>query len=181
MKKIITLFSLIGLLCIGFVSCKKDSEEVATNYVKIEGTFTIGEKEYISPTFDLGNPEDHEAQLNTVISKNTYNGITIIPAQAFDLGNDNSLMYYMEINSAEVGPAQMYCNFRINSAINKSTSLFISNDEVNVNITKIGEVGGYIEGTYESDFYLSGEKQAPFHVKGKFKVKRYESINNIKQ
>lgn len=180
MKKIITLFSLIGILSIAFLGCKKDSEEGATNYVKIEGTFTVGVKEYVNPTFDFGTPEDSEAELYTAIGKKTFNGITIVPVQEFDLGDSNYLMFYIDINSAEVGPAQMYLNIRISSNYEK-VGLYISSDAVDVNITKIGDVGEYIEGTYEGDLYNATKKQdLPYHVKGKFKVKRYESINNIK-
>ncbi len=181
MKKLIYLTAFAALLITVIQSCKKDNEqEGLTNYVKIEGTFTVGEKTYVNPTFDLGNPEDHEAELYSEINKSAYDGITIIPAQEFDLGNYNFLMYYIDINSAEVGSAQMYYNIRISSTYEKA-GLFISSDAVAVNITKIGEVGGYIEGTFEGDLYYAVKKQeTPFHVTGKFKVKRYESIINIK-
>jgi hypothetical protein len=114
--------------------------------------------------------------LYTQIGKTSFNAITIEPVQEFDLGDYNFLMYYMDINSAEVGPAQMSCNFRISSNLEKS-GLYISSDAVDVNITHIGEVGGYIEGTYEGDFYEAVKKQTPpYHLKGQFKVKRNEPI-----
>ncbi|HSA05186.1 MAG TPA: hypothetical protein P5145_06320, partial [Tenuifilaceae bacterium] len=39
-------------------------------------------------------------------------------------------------------------------------------------ITKIEDIGGYIEGTYTGSFFISNKKEDPIIVDGIFKVKR---------
>lgn len=173
MKKLISFIAVLAVVSALFVSCEKD-EETLSNSVKIEGTFTIGEKTYTNPTFNLGEPEAHIGYLVNYGIAKEYNGIYIEHAEDVDLGDNVELEYYFQIYSAQVGESTMSSEFEIylNLPV-KESGLYIYSNNASVNVTKIGDVGGYIEGTYEGDFYYDDKKaEAPFFLKGKFKVKR---------
>ena len=59
MKKLHSLVVMFALVGTTFVSCEKD-DEAAANSMTIIGTFQVGENQYTNPTFNLGNPDDHE-------------------------------------------------------------------------------------------------------------------------
>lgn len=172
MKKRV-LFLALAMLSFTFLSCEKNSSEPA-NYLKIEGSFTIGEKEFINPTFNLGEPEEHEGYF-VYFPQKENNAIEIIPTQAFDVGDNLLLMYYMQLNTAQVGSAQMEGNIRIYPE--EGEPFIISCEGIDANITKIDEVEGYIEGSFQGDYYISLTKVLPYHVKGKFRVKIADQIN----
>jgi len=173
MKKLVSAIAVLAVVSALFISCEKD-EESLSNSVTIEGTFTIGEKTYTNPTFNLGEPEAHVGYLVNYGIAKEYNGIYIGHEENVDLGDNVELEYYFQIYSAQVGESTMYSEFEIylNLPV-KESGLYIYSGNASVNVTKIDEVGGYIEGTYEGDFYYDKKgSEAPFYLKGKFKVKR---------
>ncbi|HSA05184.1 MAG TPA: hypothetical protein P5145_06310 [Tenuifilaceae bacterium] len=177
MKKLFTLITVLALVSATFVSCEKDDSEPASNSITITGTFNVGEKEFTNPTFNLGSAEDHEGFLTSYDVLKAANGIKIYAPMDIDLGNNLNLYYEMEIYTAQTGTANMFCNVGIyeQGTVNKVGGFYLSCSQGSVTVSKIGEVGGYIEGTYEGDFYEGDKGEvAPYHVKGKFKVKRVD-------
>jgi len=178
MKKIITLFAMFALVGATFVSCEKDDEAVA-NSMTITGTFQIGENQYVNPTFNLGNPDEHEGYLVSFIGKKVDNGMIIEPIMDIDLGNNLYANYEMEIHTAQPGTTTMYCNVSIyQGLVDKKTiaDFYVVSQDADVTVSKVGAVGEYIEGTYEGDFYEPTKNEIPpFHIKGSFKVKRIET------
>lgn len=175
MKKLLTLIAAFALVGVTFVSCEKDDEESASNSITITGNVVIGEKEFTNPTFNLGNPDEHQGYTVTFVKKNVANGIIIEPVELISIGNNLLLGYQMEIYSAEVGQTTMYCNVSIydGTPLNKTYGFAASASQVTVNITKVGAVGEYIEGTYEGEFGEPTKTEIPtYQIKGKFKVKR---------
>ncbi|HSA05185.1 MAG TPA: hypothetical protein P5145_06315 [Tenuifilaceae bacterium] len=176
MKKLLTLFAVFALVGITFVACEKDDEESASNSITITGTFNVGEKEFTNPTFNLGEPDEHQGYTVTFIEKNVYNGIIIEPTDLISLGNNLYLYYKMEIYTAQPGTTTMYCNVSIYEGfIDKKfiADFYVVSQDANVTINKVGALGEYIEGTYEGDFYVPTKAELPpYQIKGKFKVKR---------
>jgi len=173
MKKLLTLIAMFALVGTTFVACEKDDES-ASNTITITGTVNVGQKELIDPSFNLGDPENHVGFLTT-FDKAEANAMIIEPADFISLGDNLYLDYEMEIRSAEVGQTTMYCNVSIYEGIpyDKSYNFYVYSSEVAVNITKVGDVGEYIEGTYEGEFGVPTKTEIPtYQIKGKFKVKR---------
>lgn len=93
-----------------------------------------------------------------------------------DLGNNIYLYYDFDIYSATTGSdIEMSAYIVIYENIQTKSNLYIYDLNALATITKVGDVGEYIEGTFEGDFdYDKKGVIPPFHVKGKFKVKRVE-------
>ncbi len=178
MKKLHSLVVMFALVGTTFVSCEKD-DEAAANSMTIIGTFQVGENQYTNPTFNLGNPDDHEGYLVSFIGKKVENGMIIEPIMNIDLGNNLYANYEMEIYTAQPGTSTMYCNVSIyEGMVDKKyiADFYLVSQDADVTVTKVGAVGDYIEGTYEGDFYEPTKKEIPpFHIKGNFKVKRIEA------
>ncbi len=175
MKKLFTLIAMFALVGATFVSCEKDDEESITNSITIAGTVYVGAQELTSPTFNLGNSDIHEGFLATFYNKAEPNAIIIEPADLISLGNNLYLYYEMQIYSASVGQTTMYCTVSIYEGQpgRKVSDFYVSADDITVNLTKVGAVGDYIEGTYNGTFYIP-VKSVPdsYQINGKFKVKR---------
>lgn len=179
MKKIFALLFAFTLISAFLISCSKDENNPSTpsNYVTILGEFSIGDKTFTNHTFDLDTPTELEGYLTSNVAKlPVYNAIRI-ENEGIDIGNNMVFNFDLEINSASVGDnVSMYADISIiqNNSIpaKQSTSLYIYSESATANITRIGDVGDYIEGTFEGDFNYSTKVVPPFHVKGKFKVKR---------
>jgi hypothetical protein len=164
----------VTLVSATFVSCEKDDETSVSNSITIAGTVDVGDQQLTDPTFNLGNPEDHEGYL-TSYSKGAADLIIISPVELVSLGNNLYLYYEMHIYSTEVGETTMYCEVSIYDGLQgKKVSYFnVSADDIAVNISKVGDVGGYIEGTYEGVFSIPTKVDIPtYQINGKFKVKR---------
>ncbi len=182
MNKVLT--SAIALIFISamFLCCKKDDNSTATNSITITGTFTIGDKTYTNPTFDIGDPNLHKGIIrpNYQVQKYpTSNMIYIEPVDIYDLGNNIALNYYYSIYSDAVGAdisSSAYIGVYLNSE--KGEGVWLYCDNLLTTVTKVGEVDDYIEGTYEGLFTESPAKKdvVEYPVAGKFKVKRYEFI-----
>ncbi|HOZ15888.1 MAG TPA: hypothetical protein PLH91_10890 [Tenuifilaceae bacterium] len=175
MKKLFTLIAVFALASATFVSCEKDDEESITNSITIAGTVYVGAQQLTSPTFNLGNPENHEGFLATFYNKAEPNAIIIEPVDLISIGNNLYLYYEMQIYSASIGQTTMYCNVSIYEGQpgRKVSGFYVSADDITVNLTKVGAVGEYIEGTYNGTFYIP-VKSVPdsYQINGKFKVKR---------
>lgn len=168
----LTIFSAI------FISCSKDDENASpSNSITIQGEFTVGDKTFTNPTFDLGTPDDLTAYLANYGKSETYNTI-VIDNEDVDLGDNFAMNYDIDIYSDTVGSDfSMSAYIAIyENIMAKQGGLYIYSSGAKAKITKVGEVGGYIEGTFEGDFYYDKKapEPAPFYVKGKFKVKRVE-------
>lgn len=176
MKKLLTSIFVLAFIGILLNSCKKDDENVAENTVTIQGEFTIGTKTFTNPTFDLGSPANLTAYLANYSKSSTYNTI-VISNDNIDLGNNILMDYDIDIYSVTTGrDFSMYTYIAIYDNIPAKSGLYIYSYDAKATITKVGDVGGYIEGTFEGDFYLDKKlpDPAPYHVKGKFKVKRVQ-------
>lgn len=175
MKKLFTLIAVFVLVSATFVSCEKDDDESASNTITITGTFEVGDKTYTNPTFDLGSPENNNAWVR--------NDLSVIRAFLKDeimvIGGGYSLYYVLRIYDEQLGMGEGEIDFAISSA--DQSSIYFTSNEFSVNVTSIGEVGGYIEGTYEGVLYPPTAKNADgFPVKGKFKVKRVPEPEPVK-
>lgn len=158
-----------------FISCSKDDENTSpSNSITIQGEFTIGTKTFTNPTFDLGSPADLTAYLGYNTKTTEYNTI-YIENEDIDLGNNIFMDYDIDIYSATTGSDfSMYVYVAIYENIPAKSGLYIYSYDAKATVTKVGDVGGYIEGTFEGDFYYDKKiiEVAPFHLKGTFKVKR---------
>ncbi len=187
MKKLLTSIFAIALIGLVFNSCKKDDETVLDNSITIEGTFTIGDKTFTNPTFDLGKADEHEGyvrpnyqDLKSVVP----NMIKIQPIEeGIDVENDFWLEYDYYVYSDSPGTdieSEAYLSIYQPIAVKSSgDGLWLYCGNLKTTITKVGEVGDYIEGTLEGTFSLSKKAETTYPVKGKFKVKRiaYEELN----
>lgn len=172
MKKLLTLIAMFTLVGATFVSCEKDDEESLSNYIKITGEFTVGDKTYTNPTFDLGEPDLHTAYLSPMFEKT--NMIKVEPIEEFDLGNNIMLDYDYYIYGETLGEQESSAYISIYLPREKADGFWIYSNDIFTKITKVDEVGGYIEGEYEGTFYPETKDVEGYPVKGKFKVKRIE-------
>jgi len=175
MKKLYTAMLALTMVSAIFISCSKDDETPTSNSITILGEFTIGDKTFTDHTFDLGSSSELEGYLTTINAKNSVNNAIRIENEGIDIGNNILFNFDLEVYSASVGDnISMYADVQVyqNIPLKQTTSLYIYSNNATANITKVGDVGGYIEGTFEGDFNYSGKVVAPFYLKGKFKVKR---------
>jgi len=175
MKKLFAVMLALTMISTIFISCSKDENNSPSNSITIQGEFTIGTKTFTNPTFDLGSSADLTAYLANY-SKSTYNTI-VISSDGIDLGNNFLMDYDIQIYSVIPGTdISMYAYVAIYENIPAKSGLYIYSYDAKAKVTKVGDVGGYIEGTFEGDFYYDKKipTPAPFHLKGTFKVKRIE-------
>lgn len=174
MKKLVSFIAVLAVASTLFVSCQKDDES-PDNVVTIQGELTLGDKTYTNPTFNLGSPTNHVGYLTNYYPAKDYNGIYIESNDNIDLGNNVKMEYGLQIYTSQPGASTMYAWFEFYlDTPAKQSYYYIYSYEANVTITKVGDVGDYIEGTFEGDFWYGDKKggDAPFYLKGKFKVKR---------
>jgi len=168
MNKIITKIVLLTVLGCSLYACKKDDEppvqEPPTNTVNIQESLTFGDKTYTNYTFDLGKPDQNFGYFTTFDKSSESNGILIYPKDSIDLGDNLKLGYELQVQSTVVGSCRIYVLIKFYE--NGEVSAMFWTQMVTGNITKIDEVGGYIEGTYQSMYTGSG------FLTGKFKVSR---------
>lgn len=163
-------FALIGII---FNSCKKDNENTNTYHsITLNGEFTVGDKSFVNPTFNLSLSKDFEGFLRSVDETPDYEAISITKSD-IDLGDNIFLHYDIDIESANTGnQINTYAYIFIKKLGEESGLNFICYDAKST-VTKIGSVGGYIEGTYGGDILFQGINETlPFS--GKFRVKRIE-------
>ncbi len=172
MKKLITLFTVFVLVGITVVSCEKDDSESASNSIKITGTFTVGDKTYENPTFDLGDPTAHIGYIQ-IQEPLKSNRIYVGPKEPFDVGNGIFLNYESYINGDAPGTYESDAYVSVYIPNGKS-GIWLYSSDLTSTITKVDEVGGYIEGYYEGTFYQESKLTGSYTVKGKFKVLRIE-------
>lgn len=175
MRKLFTLVFAITIVGLIFNSCKKDDETVLDNSITIEGTFTVGDKTYTNPTFDLGASTDHKGFRYPMYVKSiepTYM-IKIEPLEdVFDLGEGMLLEYDYYIYSDAVGvKTNSEVEFGVFDPL-KQVGFWLYSNNVTTTVTTVDAVGGYIEGTFEGTFYVERKVETTYPVKGKFKVKR---------
>ncbi len=176
MNKKLFLFNF--LLCIVLISnsCKKDDNSPDfTNSITITGTFTVGGKEYINPTFALGSASEHIGYY--IYNSKSATGIKLEPWDIVELGNNTVLNYNFDIygTTPSSNPKELSGFLSIYQRGDDSDEFTLMNQNVSAVITKVEEVGGYIEGTYEGDFQdFSGN--TTYHIIGVFKVKHYKDI-----
>lgn len=177
MKKLLSALLVLTMISTIFISCSKDDENTSpSNSISITGTFTVGDKTYTNPTFDLGDPSEHEGYIMPNYQKiPAPNQIKIQAAEDFDLGNNILLDYYCYINTNTPGEASASAYIEVYMNVAKE-GLWIYCDNVTATVTKVGDVGGYIEGTYVGTFYPDKKIEVSYPVKGTFKVKRIEYI-----
>lgn len=174
MKKAIKIFMLIALFSASIYSCKKDdTTDTPSNSITIEGSFTLGDQTFTNPTFDLGTPEENVGLMITP-TKQIMEGIRISPLNdSIDLGNDVLAYYTFYFPTTELGHTALNGFFEVYTK-DELNYFYIYAESAVANITKIDEVGGYIEGTYEGLFYLDKKSIDSWYLKGHFKVKRAE-------
>lgn len=173
MKKLLTLIAAFVLLSITLVSCQKDDES-ASNSVTISGSFDVGDKTFNNPTFDLGSPNDHIGYFSPMIGK-SENMIVVEPADYIELGNNIVLDYELYIYRTTPGDATSYANLAV-FLPTKNGGLWLYCNNVAATLTKVGEVGDYIEGKYEGTFSLDKKEDITHFVKGTFKVKHVNLV-----
>jgi len=162
--------------------------------MSLSGSKEIGNKNYCNPTFDLGSATQNIGYIYTT-DEYTATSIEIIRIASIDSINvDNNIYvkYYLDINTTIAGSNEVevfsyllyYCPYQNSKTafyyhnsnkdkfdlLNKSG---IKNDSdktgMYAKVTKVGAIGGYIEGTYK----LYNYNPPVFHVThGKFKVLR---------
>ena len=171
MKKLFTLIAVFALVSVSFISCEKDDEESASNTLTITGTFHVGDKTYTNPTFNLGNPDNHNAWVQNPLKADVTCIRAYLKNEIMDIGGGYTLYYVLRIYDYQEGETGGELDFAISST--DQSSVYFSSNEFSVNVTSIGEIGGYIEGTYEGVLYQTVAKSAGgLPVKGNFKVKR---------
>jgi hypothetical protein len=171
--KVVYLFTLTGL---SLVSCSKDENEPAFNTLDIQGEFTVGTKTFTNPSFNLGSPDSLYAYVANYGKGSEYNTI-VLANEDIDLGNNFTLDCEVEVYTNEPG-TDLSMNARVSIYENssKGSDFTVFSEGAKATVTKVGEVGGYIEGTFEGDFYypVKGNNDGPLQIKGKFKVKRVD-------
>jgi hypothetical protein len=172
MKKLITLIAAFVLVGTSIVSCEKDDSESASNSITIKGTFTAGDKTYENPTFNLGDPSDHIGFIQTNIPVKA-NRIYVGPKEPFDVGDGNFLNYESYINGDAPGTYESDAYVSVYIPNGKS-GIWLYSSNLTSTVTKVDEVGEYIEGYYEGTFYQETKSAGSYTVKGKFKVLRIE-------
>lgn len=174
MKKLLALIAAFLFVGITIVSCDKDESESASNSITITGNFEVGNKTYEDPTFILGNSDDNIGWFQPNIKKG--DSIIVIGAVSeIDLGNNIALYYDYTIYGDTPGEFQSSAHIAI--YLNESkTSLSIFCDNLTITLTKVGTVGGYIEGFYEGNFQPEVKKAETYAVKGNFRVRRVKYL-----
>lgn len=176
MKKFIALIAMFALVGTTFVSCNKDEEESLPNYITINGDIVVNETlTYFSPTFNLGDPDDHFGQYEYSLSSD--NSILIgFKNGNFSIGDGYLLEYNLRLfpdqKSASLGQISIEIYKEGESGIG------LGSQEIEVKIISIGEVGEYIEGTYQGVIYP--KKSDGYSVQGRFKVKHINNPNIAK-
>jgi len=173
MKKLFLFFLSLTTIFVSFTACEKeDGKLTGVNVVSFTGDLVIGNKTYTNPTFDLGDPNEHIAYTRPQYNKNSV--VNIIKMEPWDiiyLPDNLVFNYNFDINTDEVGVAES--DGYIEISIDDSEEGIWLYGEFTTTITKIEEIGGYIEGTYTGTFYPSiKKKENPIAVEGVFKVKR---------
>lgn len=171
MKKFFALIAVFALVVATFVSCEKDNEESLPNYITINGDIVVSETlTYSNPTFDLGSPDDHFGRYESSLSSDKSILIGFKNGNS-DIGDGYLLEYYVRLfpdqKSASLGQISIEIYKEGESGIG------FGSQEINANIISIGEVGGYIEGTYQGIIYP--KKGDGYTVKGKFKVRHTDA------
>ncbi len=178
MKKLLTFITVITLLGVTFVSCQKESVDSTENYIRIMGEFTVGDSTFTSPIFNLGSPALHVGYLSPMDSKEV-NMIRIEPDSALVVDNDIVLDYNYYIYGSTEGEFESSANVAIYIPA-KTSGFWIYSDDFTTTVTKVGNVGGYIEGNYEGTFFLDKKTEVSYPVKGKFKVERIDVPQPVK-
>ncbi len=124
MKRLLTAIFTLALIGFIFSSCKKDETTPLSNSVTIQGEFTIGDKTFTNPTFDLGEPQKFVGYFRNFIKSKEFNGFNFFPTDNIDLGNNVSLSFDNEIYSVVVGPATMFIELHFYFNGNSSFSLY---------------------------------------------------------
>lgn len=174
MKKLLALIAAFLFVGITLVSCDKDESESASNSITIVGSILVGDKTYENPTFDLGNSDDNIGWFQTNYKKS--DSIIVIGAVSeIDLGDNIALYYDYTIYGDTPGDFQSFAHIAI--YLNESKSSFsIFCDNLTTTLTKVGDVGGYIEGFYEGSFQPEAKTSESYAVKGNFRVKRVKYL-----
>lgn len=176
-NKLLISFCLLFISC-HFIGCKKDvNDSYGENYITITGSFTVGEKNFKNTTFYLGDPSYHEGYIRPRILNAKHvveNMIVIEPVDNVTIGTDVFINYEYYIYRDTPGSveSELYINIFDSSEIGNFS---ISSYNVPTKITKVDEVDGYIEGSFEGTFGID-KKTGTYPVKGKFKVKRIDYI-----
>jgi len=171
MKKTFVLIAVFALAVSVFVSCEK-SDESSSNSITITGTFTVGDKTYENPTFDLGDPTAHIGYIQIQVPLKS-NRIYVGPKEPFDVGNGIFLNYEYYINGDAPGTYESDAYVSVYIPNGKS-GIWLYSSDLTSTVTKVEAVGGYIEGYYEGTFYPDKKTVEGYTVAGKFKVKRVE-------
>lgn len=178
MKKLLTFITVITLLGVTFVSCEKDSEVSSENFIRITGEFTVGDSTFTSPIFNLGDPTLHVGYLSPMVSKEG-NMIKIEPDSALVVDNDIMLDYDYYIYGSTTGEFASSAYIAIYVPV-KTSGFWIYSDDFTTTVTKVGNIGEYIEGYYEGTFFLDKKAEVSYPVKGKFKVERIDVPQPVK-
>lgn len=168
MKKLLTLISVFAFVSAIFVACEKDSEGSASNTITITGSFDVVDKTYTNPTFDLGGSDNYVGF--AIVTKNAFlSDIRIECLEDINLGSGYMLNYYLNLYQVSKGESIGSLGIEVSK---EDGYVYLYNEQIPVNVTKMGEIGDYIEGNYEGTLYF-GSKET-LTVKGKFKVKHIE-------
>lgn len=179
MKKFFAVAVAFFFVSTHFIGCKKDNNDApGSNSITITGTFTVGETTFNNATFFLGDPNAHEGYVRPnyqIVRKDVLNMIEIVPVNNIDLGNNIFLSYEYYIFTDTPGSVQSELYIKVLEGDVKG-NFMIACYNAPVKITKVDEVGGYIEGTFEGTFHIDKKSVDSYPVKGRFKVKRIEYI-----
>jgi len=176
MRKFLKALFALALVGLVFNSCKKDDETASENSITIEGTFSIGDKTFTNPTFDLGSPVNHYGHLVNLGKLNSSHAIQIRDEEPIDIDNNIELQYYLFFYGAQEGSFSGEGKIEIYIDATKQSYVILSANLINVKVIKVEEVGGYIQGTYEGTFYNQNSEDS-YPVKGVFKVMHVNGPN----
>ncbi len=200
MKKPI-LFSILATMFIFFSACNKDDDNnedpgnggsTYSGINKVNLTIDGTTQEYVYADENFNNSETDAsitAGTKNFESDSVYTEITMAAAGVFDhvtmaamivsyfgTGTGNhDISYGLEETSG-------LDNFSGSSFIlltdTSSMPIMYFLEEATTNITKYGEVGGYIEGTFESTVVsLAGVPQPNVSISGDFKAMRFDDVD----
>lgn len=161
-------------LAFGFASCESDDNDSYDNYITISGSITINGKTYSNPTFNLGTSSEIQGFLYQMeIGKNQTSYIDISPkAGTVSAIDDLNIHYYLVLEGDQPGNAGLTAMILFNKGDENVFTL--ESVQVQATITKIEEVGGFIEATYSGSFMDHNTSSQSYSAQGKIKAKRIQ-------
>lgn len=170
--KRLSIILMLSALVFNFTSCENDESEDYDNSITINGSITIDGKTYNNPTFNMGT--SMEVKGYTWLTDNPTAQIYYIgiypETDLIDTGNGLGIHYYIVLEGSQPGTCGLTGNIMFHK--NDQFVYGLESKSVQATITKVDQVGGFIEATFTGTFQNFDNNPTTFTVSGKIKAKR---------